>query len=605
MDNVRSLQRIFFQLRDVLTNQQKKSAIYVFLSMLLCSCLELLGVSAIYPFLQIMISSEGVKNKWYIKPILTLFPNTTDIMLIAVLGITIIIVFLAKNAIAIWCYHLQYSFANRIQREASVRMLECYLNKPYEFFLENNSSILYRSVDTDILSVYNILVDVLQILAEMITIILIGIYLFVADSIFAICVLGFTMICFVLVTLFFKGRIKNAGIQFRESRGRKVQCCYQALNGIKEISVMNRRKYFLKQYEENAKMEEHALCANAFIAACPDRIIEVLCIAGFMAVICIRLLFYPDTVTFIPVIGAFAMGAMKILPSISKISSRVNDIVYNQFGLQNYYDNVMERQEECHENENDKEVVDEFSISYDKYNQEIFTKQIVIKDVVWQYRNSRENVLNGIELQINKGESIALIGSSGSGKTTLIDVILGLLKPQSGDILVDDRSIFSVSDRWAKNVGYVPQAVYLVDDTIRANVAFGLPRNLIDDDKIWKALEQGQLAEFVRNMPDGLDTLVGERGVKLSGGQRQRIAIARALYEDPDILVLDEATSALDNDTESAVMEAVARLQGSKTLLIVAHRLSTIRNCDRIYEIIDGRVCLRNREDVLCGIEDK
>lgn len=228
-----------------------------------------------------------------------------------------------------------------------------------------------------------------------------------------------------------------------------------------------------------------------------------------------------------------------------------------------------------------------------------FNKDIEIRDITWQYANTDRNVLEHLSLKISKGESIALIGESGAGKSTLADVIMGLLDPQQGDILVDGQPIKSNLLQWSKLIGYVPQSVYLIDDTIRNNVAFGIPLNEIQDEKIWAALKQARLDEYIQGLPYGLDTIVGDRGIKFSGGQRQRIAIARTMYYDPQILVLDEATSALDDETEKAVMESIDSLQGHKTLIIIAHRLSTIQKCDKIYEVVDKGIIERNKNDVL------
>ena len=296
----------------------------------------------------------------------------------------------------------------------------------------------------------------------------------------------------------------------------------------------------------------------------------------------------------IPKLAAFAMAAFRILPSIGKITNRMNGIVFNRPGLHNVYLNF----KAANEYQNELRCVQKSSIGDDidfQYN-------LCIRDVDWKYGESKPFVLHGTTLEIIKGQSVALIGASGAGKTTLADVILGLLPPQGGSVLMDGMDIYSIPEAWSRIIGYVPQSVYLVDDTIRNNVRFGYTDGQNDDEKIWRALEQAQLSDFVRSLPHQLDTIVGERGVRFSGGQRQRIAIARALYSDPEILVLDEATSALDNETETAVMEAIDSLQGKITMIIVAHRLTTIKNCDKIYEIIDGKAIERNKNDVLQGI---
>lgn len=306
-----------------------------------------------------------------------------------------------------------------------------------------------------------------------------------------------------------------------------------------------------------------------------------------------------DVAEFVPVLGTFAMAAFKMLPSIGKITSRMTGIIYARPYLDNLYINIREVEEyEKSYNEFIKEYAKEEGVDKDSSCLE-FKHELSVRNVTWKYRNQGNNVLNQISLNIRKGESVAFIGASGAGKTTLADIILGLLKPQGGTVTVDGADIFAIPQTWARIVGYVPQMVFLKDDTIRNNVAFGIREEDIDDNTVWKALEEAQLREFVERLPNKLDTIVGERGIKFSGGQRQRVAIARALYHKPQILVLDEATAALDNDTEAAVIESIDTLQGSVTLIIVAHRLTTIRNCDTIYEIKDGRAIKREKSDVL------
>lgn len=297
---------------------------------------------------------------------------------------------------------------------------------------------------------------------------------------------------------------------------------------------------------------------------------------------------------YISSLGTMAIAAVRLLPSISNLANYMNSLVFNRLALDEAYQNIMSAKQEDERNaalwENVEKSKDQSMIS--------FREGLSVEHVKWRYGEKLPWVIEDLSLEIRKGESVALIGESGAGKTTLADIMLGLLRPQEGCIKIDEKDIFTILPQWAKVIGYVPQSVFLLDDTIRNNIAFGLPEEEIDDQLIWRALDQAQIKTMVENCERGLDTVVGERGVKFSGGQRQRIAIARALYYNPDILVLDEATSALDSETEQAVMEAIDALQGIKTMIIVAHRLATIRKCDKIFEIKDGRAHLVDKRKI-------
>lgn len=603
---IQAFKHIFIQLKYILDKKQKSGAIAVIICMLLGSIMELLGVSAIYPFLQIMLDPVALQNKWYIGWIKKIFPNITMESILVLIGIAIILIYILKNLFMILSAYVQNAYAAHFQRESSVKVLDAYLRRPYQFFLNTNSSIILRGISSDVSGVYQILLNCFTIFSEIWNIIVLGVFLLITDWFISISALLLAVTCFLAITIGFKGRMKKAGMDVRHATSLKSQYSYQAINGIKEITVLDRRENFVEQYKQAARIEEKASITNGFVLACPDRILEGVCIAGFMTIMCVKIMYGINLNTFVPTLGTFAMGAFRILPSISKVSSRLNSIVYYRPCLQSTYDNIREIREYDKENEGD---------SGDKINGEqgktaaafieneqeriSFHHRLDINNISWKYLNAKETVLDGLNLTIHKGEAVAFIGSSGAGKTTLADIIMGLLRPQSGTVEVDGIDIFAIPHQWSKIIGYVPQSVFLIDDTVRSNVAFGLKKEFVSDDKVWAALEQAQLKKFVEGLPCGLDTIVGERGVKFSGGQRQRIAIARALYENPDILVLDEATSALDNETETAVMESIDALQGSKTLIIVAHRLTTIQNCDKIYEIKDGIAVQRSKEEVL------
>ena len=298
-----------------------------------------------------------------------------------------------------------------------------------------------------------------------------------------------------------------------------------------------------------------------------------------------------SAVELVPALSAFAMGAFRILPSLGRISSALNTAIYYMPSLNHVYENLQRI--------NDYQEKDYKESETGAESDRIILKNgIDIENISWHYKNSDVYVIHNLNLTIKKGTSVAFVGQSGAGKTTLADIILGLLEPQEGKVLIDGNDIYHMGKQLGKIMGYVPQTVYLTDDTIRNNVAFGIEGSDIDDDKVWDALEQAQLKQFVKNLNQGLDTFVGDRGVRFSGGQRQRIAIARALYENPDIIIFDEATAALDNETELAVMESIHALQGYKTIIIIAHRLTTIKDCDEIYEISDGKARSRKYEEL-------
>ncbi len=586
---INSIKKVTMQLSYIMTKQQKKRAIWVFVTMVCSSLLELIGVSLILPFLEVMTSSENLKSKWYYAWIYAIKGDISQRELIIVMGIVFAITYLFKNLFLIYAAYVQNAYAAAFKRETSTSMLRNYTKREYEFFVNTNSAVIQRGVMSDVDGVYQIVNHIFTIITEIMTVSMIGVFLVYTDWVIAANSLLLALLCFLLIVFGFKKRIKVASRSARQAFLLRVKHIRQALSGIKDITVMDRKDIFVSCYEEAAKEEEVALRTKTFLEACPDRILEGICMSGFMLIVCAIVVVKPDDMSvYIPVLGTFAMGAFKMLPAISKVSSRTNQIVYFMPCLQCCYDNFY-----AAATSEDKAMSEQIDIS-DKS----FESKLEIKSITWKYRNMKEPVLKDLTLTINRGEAVGLIGPSGAGKTTLSDVILGLLRPQQGSVEMDGIDVFRIPHKWAKTVGFVPQSVYLIDDTVRANIAFGLPESMTSDDDIWLALEQAQLKTFVQNLPNGLDTIVGERGVKFSGGQKQRIAIARALYNNPDILVLDEATSALDNETESAVVEAINSLQGTKTLIIVAHRLSTIANCDVIYEISDGVAKVKTKEEL-------
>lgn len=595
--NFRTLRFMMRQLSAILEREQKRNCYRVCLFILVSSMFEMLGVGSFLPFLESMLQPDGVSERWYGHILIDVFGVRNHVALMIILAIGIVVLYLSKNAVLLLSVYVQNKLNARINRELATSMLNSYMKRPYEFFLTHNSADIIRGVGADVNGVYNIISNLFKLTTEILKCITIAIVLLLVDFDMAIGIIMLAGGCLITVTLGFKGIMSDMGRKQREANKNCSKHTYQAVNGIKEITVMRRRENFVKQYDKAANLRRRTNLIYSFITACPNRIVEAVCIGGIMVVVCVRIAQGTDMGAFVPQLGVFALAAFQILPSVSNISAHISGLVFYRPTLEEAYNNITAAKEYDRKQE---ELTQGSSSVMKKSSGRIeFQDKIEISNIVWRYDNTEKKILDGLSLEIYKGQSVAFIGSSGAGKTTLADVILGLLPPQEGMIKVDGKSIYEIPDEWAKMIGYVPQSVFLIDDTIRNNVSFGLLPEEIDDARVWEALEQAQLAEFVRSLPQGIDTMVGERGVRFSGGQRQRVAIARALYYDPEILVLDEATSALDGETENAVMESIDALQGRKTLIIVAHRLTTIQSCDKIFEIVDGKAIERAKSEVL------
>ena len=597
-NNIKTIIQMVKELKYVLNKEHKIYTIVVIIAVIVSSFFELLGVTAILPFIQAVLEPEILFKNQYIQPIIDRFGIVEPKELMILCGIGIIILYLIKNLYMLFSYFIQYDFATKVQRKLSIKMLKSYMDSPYTDFINMNSSEILRGCNTDTTNVYEILSYLFTISAELISIILIGTVIIWTDSWTAIGTLLLLFIVMLGMVTVFKPIAKKAGISFRIAEFMRNKAITQTVGGAKEIYVMQRKDIFVKAYEKASDIARKARRTNSLLENCPDRIIEGICVSGLVGIVCIRLYGNSNMTEFVPRLAMFAMAAFKILPSIGKITSRINGLIYCRASLLHVYEVIK-----------NADVHNEIKVAYTD-NQELdyetecleFKNQILVQQVTWKYQGQEKPVLDGIDICVKKGESVALIGSSGAGKTTLADIVLGLLKPQKGSVRMDGIDIFSVPKAWARIVGYVPQTIFLLDDTIKNNIVFGLLEEEVSEERIWEALERAQLKGFIENLPEGLETVVGERGIKFSGGQRQRLAIARALYNKPEVLILDEATAALDNETELAVMEAIESLQGTITMIIVAHRLTTIRKCDKIFEIKDGIAVPKEKEEIFRGV---
>lgn len=603
------IKNVIKQMFYILNRPQKILCMLVFFATCVGSLLECLGVSVIIPVVNVILDPDKVRNSAIVQ-YYTILRNLSDDELVIGIVFFVIIIYLFKNAFFIFLSWIRIKFSCKIQREISIRMMKSYMVRGYQFFLKHNYGELNRGVTGDTVSVYGILYTGFRLLSDVLTIILLCIFMFATDWSLSLAMVLVSVVCIVLIYFVFRKKMYHAGMEWRKYMARANQAVLQAFQGIKDVLVLRKQGFFVNEYEKNQVNVQVMQCKQTVGQESPTYIIEGLCVSGIMIMLAFKVVFgIEQTQVFVANLAAFAMAAFRILPSLGRISISLNQVISNIPSINAVYENIkeaeryaLEHPEIQFEDKEEKRLVSKgrsfVSQNKDVENVQQFCDCVELRGISFRYNEELGYILKDVDLTIKKGQAVALIGTSGAGKSTLVDILLGLLVPNKGNIYVDGKLITDNPDSWAKTIGYVPQSVFLSDDSILRNIAFGEEMENIDIDKAWDAIERAELGEFIRSLPNGVETYVGDRGVRLSGGQRQRIAIARALYHNPQILVLDEATSALDNDTEAAIMSAINTLHGHVTLIIVAHRLTTVRNCDVIYEVGNQGIREREKKDI-------
>ena len=578
------------KLRYVFDRKDKMKLVGLAILMIIGSVLELLAVAVFNPFIEVLMQTSSIEDDSFLKLFFAHIHLNGIEQYLVVLSALIAVIYLVKNIYLSFLQNVILSFSYTTRMNLATRLLTTYMNEPYTFHLSKNIAEMQRCLQSDTSQFMTLISSGLQLTVEMVTCLALAAYLFHTSHSITVVIGVLLLMCIGLFFIISKKVSSRLGRQNEHYNAKLFQWINQSLGGIKELKILQREEYFIDSYKTNYKKLIWGARVNELIAALPKYIVETVAMVGLVFAIIIKLLFGHGALeTFIPQIAVFAVAAFRLLPSVGRVNAYINSIMYNKASLDMIYDDLKEI---------DSEPVQEIEWQGEKENW-IFTKGVTVEHVSYHYPDSDVEVLHDISLEIPKGKTVALIGPSGAGKTTLADIILGLLPPVSGVVRMDQHNVYENLRSWREKLGYIPQSIYLSDDTIRNNIAFGIYEAQIDDNAIWKALEKAQLKEFVQGLEKGLDTYVGDRGVRLSGGQRQRIGIARALYHDPEILVLDEATSALDSSTEQAVMESIESLQGLKTMIIIAHRLTTIKNADLVYEVSGGNVTLRDKNEVI------
>lgn len=581
------MSKILKKLMVILDKKQKRIMVGLVFMMLIGAVLETLGVSMILPVMNVVLEDEAVNKHIYLQWICDIFKigytDTKTLMIVVMLGL--IVMFAVKNIFLFLQLKVQMKFVYTNQFATSRRMMINFMKRPYEYYLGADTSVIQRQITSDVNNMYGMILSILQLTSEAIVFVcLIGVSL-LADVKMTITVAILLVAVLLIIKCILKPIMTKAGVENQDYYSGLYKWINQAVTGIKEIKIANKESYFINEYSACGAGYVGAVQKYNLFNAAPRLLIETIAIAGMIIYLMICLLNGAQVMDIMPQLTLLALVAMRLIPCANRINNYLTSIAYFEPFLWNVSDSL---QDEIRD-----ESIDYSATAYIK-NEEVeklsIKNSLELKDISYKYPNTEKYIFDHATMDIPIGKSVGIVGTSGAGKTTVVDILLGLLNLEGGQILADGKEIKDNYQSFLKNVGYIPQTIFMIDSTIRKNVAFGVPDEDIDDEKVWHALKEAQLDEFVKSLPDGLDTGIGERGIRISGGQRQRIGIARALFEDPEVLVLDEATSALDNETEAAIMESINFLHGKKTLIIIAHRLQTIEKCDMVYRVENGQI---------------
>ena len=581
------MRRIWKKLMVLLDGKQKRTMVLLVFMMLIGALLEVFSVATVIPVANIVFSPQEIHENELLSSLYNMFGFQSDKTFGIAVMLSLILAFILKNVYIYFMQKVMYRFVYTNQFRTSERMMKNYMRRGYEFYLSADTAVIQRSITSDVNNMYALILAILQLISEVIVFVLLAVVLLVKEPLMTVIIASLLGITLLIIKVIIKPIMRRAGEENQEYYSNLFKWINQTVIGIKEVKIGGKEKYFIDTYSGYGKGYVNAVQKYTLYNNIPRLIIETVCVAGIVAYLLVLFLQGNGTDNILDTIAVFGVALMRLMPCANRINNQLNSISYFEPFFMGVSDNL---QDEIDNKNVDTSI---FEVQHEKLPVE---EEIKLVDISYKYPNTDKWILKDANVTIPVGSAVGIVGETGSGKSTFVDVLLGLLVLQEGKIEVDGQNIFEGDNyrKWLKNVGYIPQTVFMIDDTIRKNVAFGIPEDEIDEERVWEVLKEAQLDEFVKSLSEGLETGIGERGIRLSGGQRQRISIARALYEDPKVLVLDEATSALDNDTEKAIMDSINHLHGKKTLIIIAHRLQTIEKCDAVYRI-EGTKAKRER----------
>ncbi len=560
--------------------------------MVIGAFLQTLGVSLLVEVVNVVIDPAAAAKSRAVSTVQGILEITDFKVFSILIMVALILVYVVKNVYLYFQYKLTYSFIYTNQFRTSERMMRNYMRRRYEYFLSADTAVVQRSITSDVNNMYALILALLTLFSDGVVSLFVVSFCLVQSGVLTIALAVVMIALMLIIKKVIQPIMRKAGKDNQDFYSSLFKWISQTVLGIKEVKVTGRETYFVGEYKKAGKGYVGAVQKYSLYNSVPKLLIETVCVATMMIYVIVLLLTGSSTENMLSVLATLAAASLVLLPAVNRINNQLTSIAYLEPFFMNVSDNLVD------EIGDDKVDLTFASGDFEKLP---FKEKIELSNITFAYPNTDKKIFDGSDLTIKSGESIGIVGTTGAGKSTVVDILLGLLIPQEGSIKVDGVDITQRDAepgcdrernyrRFLKNIGYIPQMIYMLDDTILKNVAFGIPEEEIDIDRVWEVLKEAQMDEFIKSLPEGLDTTVGERGIRLSGGQRQRISIARALYHDPEVLILDEATAALDSDTEAAIMHSINYFRGKKTLIIIAHRLQTIEKCDHVYRVENAEI---------------
>lgn len=565
---------------NILNKKDKRKLVLLLLLILVLGFFEVAGIASVLPFMELLSKPDALESSQILTQVYDRLKFESYSNFVIFTGSFIIATITFANLLGLFLQYYQLKFCWNISHRMSTNLLKVYSKKPYSFYLKQNTSDLRAYLLNEVLTLTSgVIIPIIEFISRSVICVIILGLLLVISPLATVVMGGLLGGSYMLIYITQRKVLKRLGKEKIESNANRFRYLEEMLTGIKTVKTYAAQKFFFERFENESKKFSLIEPRVQMTYATPKFILEILSIGGVLAVTMYFFVTSGDLLKSLPRLALYAIAGFRLLPALQKAFSAIAKVKHSMPSLHKLYDDLLIAR--------DLEDVQEKSVTPMS-----FEKQIELKDISFQYDNGGNQILNKLSLNIKKGDTVAFVGSTGSGKTTLIDILTGLLSPSAGELVIDDTLVTPENiESWQRNIAYVPQDVYLYDDTIKANVTFGNVKHAYDEDRMIRALEMAGISQFIlKELPDGLNAMIGERGVRLSGGQRQRLGLARALYSKPTLLVLDEATSALDNITEKGIIESLLSLPKEITIVIIAHRLSTVQHANTIFILENGGI---------------